>query len=133
MGKIIEVNEKDTDADVEKRLERFFEKHGAGQWINGEVIVAAQNAIDNLLLSYRKEIDSAYTACDNDLTVALKVKLKPHRQGGIDLAVGISFTESKVSDEVKIQVGGQKQMSLFEKKMGRKEQEHEPGEPKNEG
>uniref|UniRef100_A0A6M3J4M6 Uncharacterized protein n=1 Tax=viral metagenome TaxID=1070528 RepID=A0A6M3J4M6_9ZZZZ len=75
-------------------------------------IEQAKKEISALLDIYHPEIDASYLACDNDLTVNLKIKLQPHRLGGVDLGVGISFTKSKVNDAVRMRID-ERQQKLF--------------------
>ena len=86
--------------------------HDTSLAISHEAIKAASIEIDNLLNSYHMAINRAYLSCDNELTVSLKVKMKPNRTGGVEMEVGISFVESKTTYSVKLQIGG-KQQKLF--------------------
>ena len=72
----------------------------------------AKKEISGHLDSYHQQINDAYLACDNDLSVNLKVKLRPHRLGGIDMSVAISFTESKINHTVKCRID-ERQKRLF--------------------
>ena len=80
--------------------------------IGNITMTQAKLEISGLLDTYHSEIDVSYLACDNDLTVTLKIKLQPHRLGGVDLGVGISFTKSKVNDAVRCRID-EKQQRLF--------------------
>jgi len=72
----------------------------------------AKLKISEHLDSYHQEINDAYLACDNDLSINLKIKLQPHKLGGIDMSVGISFTESKINHTVKCRID-ERQKKLF--------------------
>ena len=73
--------------------------------INFNVINQAQAEVCAMLFEYAKEIDEAYLKADNDLTVALSLKLSPTRIAGeIELTVGINFVESRIKHAVKVVV-----------------------------
>ena len=89
----------------------------ASKTINFNVINQAQAEVCAMLFEYAKEIDEAYIKADNDLTVALSLKLSPTRIAGeIELIVGINFVESRIKHNIKVIVDS-KQRSLpgFEK------------------
>lgn len=75
-------------------------------------IEQAKKEISGHLDSYHQEINDAYLARDNDLSVNLKIKLQPHRLGGIDLSVAISFTKSKINNVAKCRID-ERQQRLF--------------------
>jgi len=73
--------------------------------INHNVIRQAQAEICAMLFEYAKEIDEAYVKADNDLTVALSLKLSPTRIAGeVELTIGINFVESRVKHKIKVVV-----------------------------
>lgn len=73
--------------------------------ISYKVIQQAQAEICAMLEEYAKEIDEAYIKADNDLTVAMSLKLSPTRIAGeVELIVGINFVESRVKHAIKVVV-----------------------------
>lgn len=85
--------------------------------INFKVIQQAQAELGAMISEYAKEIDDAYIKADNDLTVALSLKLSPTRIAGeVELTVGINFVESRIKHAVKIIVDSkQRKLPGFEK------------------
>ena len=85
--------------------------------ISYKVIRQAQAEISAMMEEYSKEIDEAYIKADNDLTVALSLKLSPTRIAGeIELIVGINFVESRIKHAVKVVVDSkQRKIPGFEK------------------
>ena len=71
--------------------------------INFNVINQAQAEICAMFFEYAKEIDGAYIKADNDLTVALSLKLSPTRIANeVELIVGINFVESRIKHAIKV-------------------------------
>ena len=85
--------------------------------INFNVINQAQAEVCAMLFEYAKEIDEAYIKADNDLTVALSLKLSPTRIAGeVELTVGINFVESRIKHAIKVVVDSkQRKLPVFEK------------------
>ena len=85
--------------------------------INNRVIRQAQAELSAMISEYAKEIDEAYIKADNDLTVALSLKLAPTRIAGeVELTVGINFVESRVKHAIKIIVDSkQRKLPGFER------------------
>lgn len=85
--------------------------------IGFKVIQQAQAEICAMLVEHAKEVDEAYVKADNDLTVALSLKLSPTRIAGeVELTVGINFVESRVKHAVKVIVDSkQRKLPGFEK------------------
>jgi len=76
--------------------------------IGFKVIRQAQTEISAMLEEYAKEIDEAYVKADNDLTIALSLKLSPTRIAGeIELTIGINFVESRIKHAIKVVVDSQ--------------------------
>ena len=99
-------------AENKSELAKFRQSLLGHMTIGAMTIEQAKKEISALLDIYHPEIDASYLACDNDLTVNLKIKLQPHRLGGVDLGVGISFTKSKVNDAVRMRID-ERQQRLF--------------------
>ena len=73
--------------------------------ISYKVIRQVQAEISAMLEEYSKEIDEAYIKADNDLTVALSLKLSPTRIAGeVELTIGINFVESRIKHAIKVVV-----------------------------
>jgi len=71
--------------------------------IGFNVIQQAQAEICAMLEEYAEDIDKAYIKADNDLTIALSLKLSPTRIAGeVELIVGINFVESRIKHNIKV-------------------------------
>lgn len=82
--------------------------------INRPVLKNVVDMIENQLADYMDKIDEAYSLHpDDDLSLAITVKLKPAPEGQIKIVTGIAFVESRVKDSSERLVDP-RQRSLFE-------------------
>ena len=113
----IKYKDKEINIDMDKECNRCSEKGATksglclkcladtmkNRTIGFNVIQQAQAEICAMLEEYAKEIDETYIKADNDLTVALSLKLLPTKIAGeIELTVGINFVESRIKHAVKV-------------------------------
>jgi len=119
MTETLTYKDRTIDIDMDKECNRCSEKGAtktglclkclaetmANRTINHNVIQQAQAEISAMIEEYAEEIDKAYIKADNDLTVALSLKLSPTRIAGeIEMAVGINFVESRIKHAIKVVV-----------------------------
>jgi hypothetical protein len=64
--------------------------------IGFQTIQKIQDMISGHIIDYRTEIDNAYQQQDNELTIALSVKLVPGKKGGTDIDVTMNFVKDRV-------------------------------------
>ena len=79
--------------------------------IGEKTIKVAVNQVEGLIREHLQDINEAYLACDDEVSIGLKIKLGP-ADIGITVASEVSFVKEKVKDRSAISRVDENQTTL---------------------
>jgi uncharacterized protein YbjQ (UPF0145 family) len=83
-----------------------------GTMIGDKTREQIKEMVGGLVGDYMDELNDAYRKAEDSMTIAFNVKIKPNKNAGNDIDVGINFVADRVKDSISTTID-EDQMKMF--------------------
>ena len=81
--------------------------------IGDHVLSEIVRQVNDHLSAYQSELSDAFIHCGDTLSVAFGVRVKPAKNGQMEVETGIAFTKEKIADKITAVIDDE-QMGMFD-------------------